>query len=335
VPQAAELRTKLRDADALLPGRQEHADRAGADKAGAEGLKELLEGPTAMTFVRGDAAAAAKALRDFRRATQLLEFKGGWMNGARSTPTEIDAIAQLPSRDVLYGASSAWSLAAHRPRRARWTGSSAASPPAAAMADQGLVGGTSLAAEPDAPSPSSTAESSGRGHHFHEEPRRTRNGHQHPGLDRGAQVDLRARALRAHQGARGGVRRVRDGRAPRPPGRPGGGGGDAAEAEEQTAFDVVLTGAGDKKIQVIKVVRAATGLGLKEAKALVDEAPKPIKEGVEREEADKLKGELEEAGPPWRSVDVTSPKSPAPAARLNELRATGRVPGRRNRNTSR
>jgi large subunit ribosomal protein L7/L12 len=74
----------------------------------------------------------------------------------------------------------------------------------------------------------------------------------------------------------------------------GGDGGEAAE--EQTTFDVVLTGAGDKKIQVIKVVRAATGLGLKEAKALVDEAPKPVKEGVEREEADKLKSELEEAG---------------------------------------
>jgi large subunit ribosomal protein L7/L12 len=84
----------------------------------------------------------------------------------------------------------------------------------------------------------------------------------------------------------------------------GGGGGAAAEdggGEEQTTFDVVLTGAGDKKIQVIKVVRAATGLGLKEAKALVDEAPKPVKEGVEREEADKLKGELEEAG---ASVEV-------------------------------
>jgi large subunit ribosomal protein L7/L12 len=77
-----------------------------------------------------------------------------------------------------------------------------------------------------------------------------------------------------------------------------GGGGDGAgeEAEEQSTFDVLLTGAGDKKIQVIKVVRAATGLGLKEAKALVDEAPKPIKEGVDREEADKLKQELEEAG---------------------------------------
>jgi large subunit ribosomal protein L7/L12 len=77
----------------------------------------------------------------------------------------------------------------------------------------------------------------------------------------------------------------------------GGGGGEAAAAEEeQTAFDVVLQAAGDKKIQVIKVVRAATGLGLKEAKALVDEAPKPVREGVDREEADKLKGELEEAG---------------------------------------
>jgi large subunit ribosomal protein L7/L12 len=82
----------------------------------------------------------------------------------------------------------------------------------------------------------------------------------------------------------------------------GAGGGEAAEeVEEQTAFDVVLTGAGDKKIQVIKVVRAATGLGLKEAKALVDEAPKAIKEGVEREEADKLKSDLEEAG---ASVEV-------------------------------
>ena len=73
-------------------------------------------------------------------------------------------------------------------------------------------------------------------------------------------------------------------------------GGDGAAAEEQTAFDVVLTGAGDKKIQVIKVVRAATGLGLKEAKALVDEAPKPVKEGVEKDEAEKLKADLEEAG---------------------------------------
>ena len=79
---------------------------------------------------------------------------------------------------------------------------------------------------------------------------------------------------------------------------PAGGGGDGGGEQEEASstVDVILSGAGDKKIQVIKVVRAATGLGLKEAKALVDEAPKPVKEGVEREEADKLKAELEEAG---------------------------------------
>ena len=75
-----------------------------------------------------------------------------------------------------------------------------------------------------------------------------------------------------------------------------GGGGDAAAEEESSTVDVVLTAAGDKKIQVIKAVRAATGLGLKEAKAVVDGAPGPVKEGIEREEAEKLKADLEEAG---------------------------------------
>jgi large subunit ribosomal protein L7/L12 len=76
----------------------------------------------------------------------------------------------------------------------------------------------------------------------------------------------------------------------------GGGGGDGAAAEEKTSFDVVLTEAGGQKIQVIKVVRAVTGLGLKEAKDLVDSAPKPVKEGVAQEEADQIKAQLEEAG---------------------------------------
>src|SRR6201989_3148121 len=80
------------------------------------------------------------------------------------------------------------------------------------------------------------------------------------------------------------------------PAAAGAGDGGGAGEEASSTVDVVLTGAGDKKIQVIKVVRAATGLGLKEAKALVDEAPKPVKEGIERDEADKLKQELEEAG---------------------------------------
>ena len=151
VPQAAELRTRLREADASFRVVKNTLTERAADQAGAEGLKELLEGPTAMTFVRGDAAAAAKALRDFRRATQLLEFKGGWMNGAALSPTEIDAIAQLPSRDVLYGrlvgmvASPLTGLAA---AMGGLIGGLARQ--LQAIADQGLVGG-------DAPAPAAEA----------------------------------------------------------------------------------------------------------------------------------------------------------------------------------
>ena len=105
VPQAAELRTRLRDADASFRIVKNTLTERAADKAGADALKELLEGPTAMTFVRGDAAAAAKALSDFRRASggTLLEFKGGWMNGAALDSAQIDAIARLPTREVLHG----------------------------------------------------------------------------------------------------------------------------------------------------------------------------------------------------------------------------------------
>jgi large subunit ribosomal protein L10 len=105
VPQAAELRTALRGADSTFTIVKNTLAERAADQVGADGLKELLQGPTAMAFVRGDAAAAAKALRDFRRSTQntLLEFKGGWMNGAPLTPADVDAIAQLPSREVLIG----------------------------------------------------------------------------------------------------------------------------------------------------------------------------------------------------------------------------------------
>jgi large subunit ribosomal protein L10 len=150
VPQAAALRIRLRDADASFRIVKNTLTERAADQAGAAGLKELLQGPTAMTFVKGDAAAAAKALRDFRRTTQLLEFKGGWMNGAALTPDEIDAIAQLPSREVLYGrlvgmvaspltglASAMGGLIGGLARQLQQ------------MADQGLVGG-------DAPAPAQT-----------------------------------------------------------------------------------------------------------------------------------------------------------------------------------
>jgi large subunit ribosomal protein L10 len=146
VPQAAELRTKLRDADASFRVVKNTLTERAADQAGAEGLKELLEGPTAMTFVRGDAAAAAKALRDFRRATQLLEFKGGWMNGESLSAEAIDAIAQLPSRDVLYGRLVGMVAAPITGLAAAMGGLiGGLARQLQAMADQGLVGGDSPA----------------------------------------------------------------------------------------------------------------------------------------------------------------------------------------------
>jgi large subunit ribosomal protein L10 len=101
VPQAAELRGKLRESDATLRIVKNTLTQRAADGAGADALKALLQGPTALTFVRGDAAGAAKAVADFARATNLLPFKGGVMNGQALAPEQVVAIARLPSRDVL------------------------------------------------------------------------------------------------------------------------------------------------------------------------------------------------------------------------------------------
>ncbi|HEU4978550.1 MAG TPA: 50S ribosomal protein L10 [Solirubrobacteraceae bacterium] len=103
VPQAADVRTRLRDADATFRVVKNTLTERAADDAGAEVLKALLEGPTALTFVRGDAALAAKAIATFNRETQLLEFKGGLMNGDALDADQIKAISRLPAREVLYG----------------------------------------------------------------------------------------------------------------------------------------------------------------------------------------------------------------------------------------
>jgi large subunit ribosomal protein L10 len=103
VPQAAELRTRLRDADARFSVVKNTLTERAADAAEAEAIKPLLEGPTALAFVRGDAAAAAKALRDYGRETDLLPFKGGLLNGDALSVEDIMNIARLPSRQVLYG----------------------------------------------------------------------------------------------------------------------------------------------------------------------------------------------------------------------------------------
>jgi large subunit ribosomal protein L10 len=103
VPQVAELRAKLRDADATFKVVKNSLTERAADQAGAERLKDYLAGPTALTFVRGDVATAAKAVADYARATQLLPFKGGLMDGATLDVDQLRSLSRLPSRDVLYG----------------------------------------------------------------------------------------------------------------------------------------------------------------------------------------------------------------------------------------
>jgi large subunit ribosomal protein L10 len=153
VPQAAELRTALRGVDSSFRITKNTLTERAADKAGAEDLKEHLEGPTALTLVRGDAAAAAKAIADFNRANGILTFKGGWMNGAPLTADEIVAISRLPTRDVLYGrlvgmvASPLTGLAAGLNNLISGLGRQLAQ-----IAEQGLVGGDAPAAA-EAPAP--------------------------------------------------------------------------------------------------------------------------------------------------------------------------------------
>jgi large subunit ribosomal protein L10 len=103
VPQVAELRAKLRDADATFTVVKNSLTERAADQAGAETLKDYLAGPTALTFVRGDAATAAKAIADYARVTQLLPFKGGLMDGDSLDIEQLRSLSRLPSREVLYG----------------------------------------------------------------------------------------------------------------------------------------------------------------------------------------------------------------------------------------
>src|SRR5271154_1567529 len=103
VPQVAELRASLREADATFTVVKNSLTERAADQVGADTLKEFLTGPTALTFVRGDVATAAKALADHARTTQLLPFKGGLMEGAPLDVDQIRSLSRLPSREVLYG----------------------------------------------------------------------------------------------------------------------------------------------------------------------------------------------------------------------------------------
>ncbi|MBS1868828.1 MAG: 50S ribosomal protein L10 [Actinobacteria bacterium] len=159
VSQVADLRAKLRAVDATFAVVKNSLTERAADKAGAEALKASLEGPTALTFVRGDAAAAAKALSDAQRATDVLAFKGGLMDGKAVSPEDIGAIAKLPSREVLY-AQLVGTVAAPLNGLARTLNAliSGIAVQLGQIRDQGLVGGSAApAAEPE-PAPEPEAE---------------------------------------------------------------------------------------------------------------------------------------------------------------------------------
>ncbi|MEX2195671.1 MAG: 50S ribosomal protein L10 [Thermoleophilaceae bacterium] len=165
VPQAAELRTRLREADASFRIVKNRLTLRAVDKAGAEGLKELLEGPTALTFVRGDAAVAAKAITTFGRQTDLLEIKGGMLGADVLTIDQIKDIARLPGREQLQ-AQLVGVLASPITGLVRGLGSliSGLAIQLEQIREQGLVGGDAPAPEAeeapkaeDAPQPEAEA----------------------------------------------------------------------------------------------------------------------------------------------------------------------------------
>ena len=268
VPQAAELRGKLREADASFRIVKNRLTKRAAEQVGEDRLAELLQGPTALTFVRGDTAQAAKAISTFNHEHEVLTFKGGFMAdlGPRRGKVQVDRPPAGP-RSARRPARRRRRQPADRPGpRPRLDGLRARKPASAASRTKGERGvmATKVKTEDwiEELKGISVLELSERIKALEEE------------------FGVSATAVAAA--------------APAAAGAPAGDGDGAAE--ESSTVDVVLTEVGGQKVPVIKVVRAATGLGLKEAKAIVDEAPKAIKEGIERDEAEKIKGELEEAG---------------------------------------
>jgi large subunit ribosomal protein L10 len=151
VAQAATLRARLRDADARFRVVKNSLSERAADKAGLESIKPMLVGPTALTFVRGDAAAAAKALNDAAREMQLLDFKGGLLGGSVLSADDVRSIARLPSREVLYG-QLVGTIAAPLTGLARGLNAlvGGLAIQLQALVDQGLVGGDAPAQAPAA-----------------------------------------------------------------------------------------------------------------------------------------------------------------------------------------
>ena len=346
VTQVAELRGKLRDADATFRVVKNTLTERAADAA-ERGVAQGAPRRPDRTDVR-PRRRGARRQGDLRRSdseTELLPSRAGSWTARRSRSPRSRRSPSCPSREVLYGqlvgivASPITGLArslaacsadsrsrsarsgeegvAARCRRARRLPLQRSRRHGRGRAGRGRGGSRAARPqrEPEASEAEAAAESRSRGHAGRRAPSDNENDCGRFGLapthteattgDRqwlpaprtGSRSSRASPCSSSLSASRRSKRSSASRRRPSRRRRPAAGGGDGGAAEEESStVDVVLTAAGDKKIQVIKVVRAATGLGLKEAKALVDEAPKPVKEGIEREEADKLKQELEEAG---------------------------------------
>ncbi len=349
VSELADLRASLRAAEAEYKVYKNTLARRAAEEAGMADLVSLLQGPTAITFVKGDAVAVAKALRDYSRTNAHLVVKGGLLGTRVIQPNDVVALADIEPREVLlakiaggfqapltkaaglfqaFTRNMAYGIKALIDKR---VAEGEALPPAEARESAARARRQPRPSprlrprrqprlkrppprprllplrpklRPPRPPPKNPKDPQRRQppklkhRPTTTRPRRPERHAEHHRAPRHLQEHDRPRAQRLPEGLRGGVRRHR--RRSRGHGRPmagGGGGGEAAEAaEEKDEFDVILAAAGDKKIQVIKEVRTLTSLGLKEAKDLVDGAPKPVLEKVSKEDAEKAKAQLEAAG---------------------------------------
>ena len=334
--QLEALRDQLLPQGARLRIVKNTLTRRAAEQAGADELLVMLEGPTAIAFIEssGDPAAVAKALAATAKETNVLTLRGGILEGKALSGEDVDRLATLPPVDVLRGQLVGAIVApltqllglVSAPLRdlhglvdarikqleeqgevvepvaeaAVETEEPAGEEEAIPAADEGLS--SADPAEASAPEDSASAEASDPETGRHRRPqnklktskrRKTMATDVKSVLDSlGKMTVLELVELKNAIEEEWGVTAA----APVAVAAAPAAGDGAAVEEEKDSFDVVLTGAGDKKIQVIKVVRAVTGLGLKEAKDLVDAAPGAVKEGAAKEEAESIKAQLEEAG---------------------------------------
>ena len=281
VSEMSALRNRLRQAGAEYEVAKNTLTRFAAERAGLQALVPDLEGPTAIAFAYDDPAALAKSLNDYLRTSRLLAVKAGLLGDRRLSPEEMRQLAELPPREVMLGQ----------------TLGSVVSPLSAFLMIvgaplQSLLGVLEARRQQIEGSGGETAQNG--------EVSGMANEKLIESIEKMTVLDLveLKKALEERWGVSAAVAM-----APAAAGvaAPTDGGAAAEPAEEQTEFNVVLTDFGANKINVIKAVRELTNLGLKEAKDLVEAAPKPVKEGVNKEEAEATATKLREAG---ATVDV-------------------------------